>query len=156
MARDQDRTSASHVVPSLSPGRTIPQPFRAAVEQVASASAGLLFSMACHLALLLAVGGVWEAFLYGVRSVSFAGTERTRIKCAADTKRGGVSGRQDGCAAIVRDLERLETWSERHLMRSDNGRGKVHHQGRSHPSVTPGTGGEAQGSTLALILSLSS
>lgn len=112
--------------------------------------------MACHLALLLAVGGVWEAFLYGVRSVSFAGTERTRIKCAADTKRGGVSGRQDGCAAIVRDLERLETWSERHLMRSDNGRGKVHHQGRSHPSVTPGTGGEAQGSTLALILSLSS
>lgn len=63
----------------MSPGRTIPQPFRAVVAQVASASAGLLFSTACHLALLLAVGGVWQAFLYGVRSVSFAGTECTLI-----------------------------------------------------------------------------
>lgn len=60
------------------------------VEQVASASAGLLFSTACHLALLLAVGGVWEAFLYGVRSVSFAGTECTLIKRAAGTKSGGT------------------------------------------------------------------
>lgn len=150
MARDQDRTSASYVVPSLSPGRTIPQPFRAVVAQVASASAGLLFSTACHLALLLAVAGL--PLRREERVLCWDGVHPHSSSVQLVPKAEG----QDGCAAFARDLERLETWSERHHMRSDNRRGKVHHQGRSYPSVTPGSGGEAQGSTLGLILSLSS
>jgi len=49
------------------------------------------------------------------------------------TKQGGVADTLEGCAAIQRDLNRLEKWADKNLMKCNEGKCKILLLRRNNP-----------------------
>ncbi|KAK4808476.1 hypothetical protein QYF61_005793 [Mycteria americana] len=54
-------------------------------------------------------------------------------KFADDTKLGGAADTPECCAAIQRDLNRMEKWANKNLLKFNNGKCKILHMGRNKP-----------------------
>ncbi|PKU31259.1 hypothetical protein llap_18436 [Limosa lapponica baueri] len=76
------------------------------------------------------------------------GTEYT-LKFASDPKLRGQADTRDGCAAIERDLNRLEKWPDRNLLEFNRGECQVLHLGRNNPVHQSRAGDQLAGKELS-------
>jgi len=74
--------------------------------------------------------------------------ECTLSKFSDDTKLGGVADTPEGCATIQQDLDRLESWVQRNLMRFNKGQVQGPASGEEQPHASVQAGGGAAGKQL--------
>ena len=79
------------------------------------------------------------------------GAECTLSKFADDTRLGGVADMPEDCAAIQSDLDRLEKWADRNLMKFNKEKCKALHLGRNNPRHQYRLGGQPAGKDLEVL-----